>query len=225
MLTSQMVLRDEQNFAKGTQTRSDMFPKGSNQRWLLVLVVTAMLASACGGSDTIGETGFGGSKGPEVPDEVTPDKSDDSIELGLDSADEPVAQDSASSDSALEPSGGEEFDCGAFDAAVEATAGLVGGDRTSSGGIDARQQFDAARATLLALKGQAPDIAADIDAVVAGLDAIADVYAEVGWATDFEADPVAGARFVQAAFNNPAIPTLLTSVPIIALWLEANCGA
>jgi len=225
MLTSLTVLRHKHDFAKGTQTRSDTFSRNANHRFLLILVVTAMLTSACGGSDALGETGFGGSESSEVPDEVISDKSDDSAEPSLDGADDPVAQNSASSDDAVDPPSGDVLDCGALDAAVEAAGGLVGGDPTSSGGLDARQQFDAARASLLGLKGQAPEIADNVDAAVAGLDAIANVYAEVGWDTDFEADPVAGAQFVQAAFNNPAIPALLTSIPIIALWLEANCGA
>ena len=194
-------------------------------RWLWVLSFAALLAGACGSA------GEGADSGSDQPDTDT-----GAVDAGSEAPDAGSADsgdsEPADSDTSSEAGGDEsapaavsgDVDCEQITAAVNASGDLVGGDPTLSGEGDLEQQFEEARATMLALKEQAPEIADEIDQMLAGFDAIGAAFAEVGWDTDFAANPAAAIAFSQAAFSDPAVAGMLTSAASIGVWLASNCS-
>ena len=117
-----------------------------------------------------------------------------------------------------------EVDCDTLDAALDSAGAMVGGDPALFGSSP-KQQFEEARTSMLTLKEQVPELASDVDQTLAGLEVISEAYEEIGWDTDFEADPVAAVRLVQLAFSDPAVSGMITSVANIGTWLALNCAS
>jgi hypothetical protein len=193
-------------------------PQGDRKmRWVWVLSLAVLFAGACGSS------GEGADSGSDQPDTDTGAVDSDSAATAAGSADSDTSSEAAGDESAPAAFSGD-VDCDQITAAVNASGDLVGGDPTLSREGDPEQQFEEARATMLALKEQAPEIADEIDQTLAGLDAIGAAFADVGWDTDFASNPAAAVAFSQAAFSDPAVAGMMTSVASIGVWLASNCG-
>jgi hypothetical protein len=191
-------------------------------RWLTVFLSAALVMTACSG-DSADESESGAAQADSAQTESN--DSTDSGQTSTDSEDAGSDGNAGSDDSAPEPavtSG--EVDCDQLDTALDSAGALVGGDPTVFDSSP-EQQFEEARATMLALKEQAPEIANDIDQTLAGLEAISSAYEEIGWDTDFESDPVAAVRLTQLAFSDPAVSAMITSVANIGTWIAANCAS
>jgi hypothetical protein len=206
-------------------------------KWLALALTMALTITACGGddSDTVGAAGSdasqeeadngGGSEGSGSDSTST----DDGATTGQDSEGttepDPDPGDTGGGDDDADPAAPSgEVDCDEIDAALDSAGAVVGGDPTLFG-TSPQQQFEEARATMLALREQAPDIADDIDGTLAGLEVISNAFDEIGWDTDFESDPAAAVRLVQLAFSDPAVSGMMTSVANIGSWLATNCAS
>ncbi len=195
-------------------------------RWLSILSILILVAAACSsGSDT--EVGQSDSDDSSSDDSSSDDSSSDDS-----SSDDSSSDDSASDDSSSDDSGSDDADpaqvrgevnCDEISDAVSSAGGLVGGDPAFFTAGDQERQFEEARAIMLALKEQAPEIADDIDKTLAGLEAIGEAFAEIGWDTDFSADPAAAGQLARTAFSDPAVSAMMTSVANIGIWLASNC--
>jgi hypothetical protein len=187
----------------------------------LSIVLAAGLAFTACGSDSSEGTENSSAQADSGQDGAASEET----ATGSTDSDEDGSGDSSSDDTESEAtttSG--EVDCDSIDTALDSTGALVGGDPTLFGGSP-EQQFQEARATMLALKEQAPEIADDIDQTLAGLQVIEAAFEEIGWDTDFEADPVAAVAFVQLAFADPAVSAMMTSTANIGAWIAANCAS
>ncbi len=213
---------------------------GRNVRWLSIVLAAALVVTACGSDSSEGtenssaqtdsdQEGSDDGTASEEADTGSTDADDGSAATGdvagSTDSDEDGSGESASGDADTEttPTSGE-VDCDSIETALDSAGSLVGGDPALFGSSP-EQQFEEARATMLALKEQAPEIASDVDETLAGLEVIADAFEEIGWDTDFESDPVAAVRLVQLAFSDPAVSGMITSVANIGAWLAANCAS
>lgn len=210
-------------------------------RWSAVVLALSLMASACGGDSNTSDVESGADQtgsddavaddtGSEQASTDSADSTDtDSGAAEADSAGAPsidtdsVDASSDSGDATATPVSGE-LDCDQLDTALDSAGALVGGDPALFGSSP-EQQFEEARATMLVLKEQAPEIASEVDQTIAGLDVIAAAFAEIGWDTDFESDPVAAVRLVQLAFSDPAVSAMIASVASIGAWLASNCSS
>jgi hypothetical protein len=203
-----------------------MGDKNRRIRWLAVLSILALLISACGGDSDTTSDPVNSSEESNIDDsgseESNSGDSSDGSSTEVDSSDELRPDDSGVGNSGA-VSGGGELDCEAISAAVNAAGDLVGNDPTLTNVEDREQDFANARAMLLELKAQAPEIADDVDQTIEGLDVIGEAFGEIGWDTDFTSDPAAAVTFAQKAFSNPAVAGLMTSTANIGLWLASNC--
>lgn len=191
-----------------------MTARGRTLRWSSILLATALILAGCGGDSVDGSDD--GAASEEASAASTDSGSDtDEDESGESSSDDAEPEAAAASG---------EIDCDSIDAAFDSAGAMVGGDPALFGSSP-EQQFEEARATMLALREQAPEIADDIDQTIAGLEVIADAFEEIGWDTDFESDPVAAVRLVQLAFSDPAVSAMMTSTANMGMWLAANCGS
>jgi hypothetical protein len=181
-------------------------------RWSTLMLAATLLAAACGGDTS--EDGANGSTESGSAQDDAGEISSGGVE-DTDTADE-VETDTASTSG--------EIDCDGIDTALDSAGALVSGDPTLFDGSP-EQQFQEARVSLLTLKEQAPAIAADVDQMLAGLEAISAAFEEIGWDTDFQADPAAAVSFAQLAFSDPAVSQMITSGGNIGAWLASNCGS
>ena len=194
-------------------------------KWWLVPFALAFLSSACGsgGDDTI-----------PAADEATPE---DAAIADADSSDngseETSAEETASNQPDPEDPGSEavatDLDCAEVNRSMDTAGDLASGNMileawARGAAVNPQQQFEEGRAQMLALKAHAPEIADDIDRVIAGLDVIADVYSEIGWDTDFASDPAAATHLWRTAFTNPAFSQMMTALPAIGVWFASACG-
>lgn len=205
-----------------------MREKNPRFRWLTVLSILALLVSACGGDSDASSDPVDSSEESNVDDSgsdaASAEDSSDSSSHEADSSDESAPDVSGVGDNEP-PSGGGELNCEEINDAVNATGDLVGSDPTLTGVEDREREFANARAMLLELKAQAPEIADDVDQTIEALDVFGEAFAEIGWDTDFTSDPAAAVTFTQKVFSDPAVVGLMTSTANIGLWLASNCSS
>jgi len=206
-----------------------MFTRNHIKTWAAVVLALGLLAGACSSDSTSGASAS----------ESDLDSSESSGADSNDSSSSDTADDSASSDNSddsdnVDDAGGDEtpplvtgeVDCEQIDNALSSAGGLVTGDMALFGNGNNREaQFKEAEATMLALKQQTPELADDVDKTLAGLDAIAGAFEEIGWDTDFMEDPGAAAQVARMAFSDVAVSEMIASVANIGIWIAANCSS
>lgn len=190
--------------------------------WLIPFLAAMLAVTACGDD--------GGAATQAESEAESESESESESELGDSNEGSGTTEDGETPDATatdadpVTPVATGEVDCEKLEAALDSAGAMVGGDQSLLGS-NPEQQFAEARATMLALKEQAPEIAADVDQTLAGLAAISDAFAEIGWDTDFESDPAAAVALVQLAFGDPAVAGMMTSTANIGTWLSTNCGS
>lgn len=191
-----------------------------------LLAILLLLAAACGGDESTTSSGGDAADSEASDDSSSDDSSSDdtgSSDEGSDD-DSGSTDDSAGDDSASNEDAGGDVDCDAVNDAIHAAGGTVENALSLDAPDDPQAQMEQARARMINLRDQAPDIADEIDDVIAGLDVITSVYAEVGWDTDFSEDPSAAMAFSHEAFSHVEYSNMIGALPTIAVWLGLHCG-
>ena len=177
-------------------------------RWVAVLAAVVLLASACGDD--------GDSADSVSPDDTSSDAA---------SADD-VSSDDASSDDAgsgAAPLTGTTLDCAEIQAAVEAAGDFSAIDPTGgSDPEDLEASFEQSRAALAALGESAPEISGEVEQALAGLDALGEIFAGLGWGTDFSSNPQAALELA-GAMGDSEILGMIGAMSAISAWIATSC--
>ncbi len=203
-------------------------------RWLAVLAAMILLAGAC--SDDSSSTDAGSDDGGSASDDTGSDDSgsddsgsDDSgsDDSGSDDSgsDDAGSDDSGSDDGGADAPSGTSFDCNEVRDALEAAGNVVADDPLSGpNNDDLQQSFNESRASLEALKAQAPQLSADIDQALEGLDVIAGAFASIDWDyANLAANPGDALQFAQL-FSDPAVLGMTQPLESVSQWMADACA-
>lgn len=177
-------------------------------RWIAALMAVVALAAACGDD--------GGTEAGSGSDDIGSDDngSDDN------GSDESGSDDSGSED----PPTVSTVNCAEIQAAVEAAGDFAAIDPTGGSASDSIEaSFNESRAALAALGSTAPEIADEVETALAGLDALGEAFANIGWDTDFASNPSAGLQFAQTALANGAVTDMIGAMSAISAWIATSC--
>ena len=187
-------------------------------RLVASLVAIVMLAAACGDDDGGGASPFG----PGADDTDSPDSG--SGDLDPDDSDSDPAPD-PTPDPTPDPVPDGDVDCAALGDALDAAGDIVATDPLSSGGADDLQQgFAESRAQIEALKSQVPELSGDVDAVLAGMDVLGDLFASIDWdPSTLAADPTRIAEFA-GILSDPAFIGMQQAFSNVGLYIASACS-
>jgi len=187
-------------------------------RWIAVLAAVVLLASACGddgdGVDSVS------------PDDASSDAASSDAASSDDASSDDASSDAAGSDDAgsdAAPLTGTTLDCAEIQAAVEAAGDFAAIDPT--GGSDAEDleaSFNRSRAALVALGESAPEISGDVDRAIEGLDALGEIFADLGWSTDISSNPQAALELA-GAMGDSDIVGMIGAMTAISTWIATSC--
>ena len=193
-------------------------------RWLAVLAAIILLAGAC--SDDSSSTDAGSDDGGSASDDTDSDDNGSDDDSGSDDSDsdDAGADDSGSDDGGADAPSGTSFDCNEVRDALEAAGNVVADDPLSEPNSDDLQQsFNESRASLEALKAEAPQLSADIDQALEGLDVIAGAFASIDWDyANLAANPSAALEFVQL-MSDPAVQGMTIALGRVSQWMASAC--
>jgi hypothetical protein len=198
-------------------------------RWLAVLAAMILLAGAC--SDDSSSTDAGSDDGGSASDDTDSDDNGSDDDSGSDDSgsddsdsDDAGADDSGSDDGGSDAPSGTSFDCNEVRDALEAAGNVVADDPLSGPNSDDLQQsFNESRASLEALKAEAPQLSADIDQALEGLDVIAGAFASIDWDyANLAANPSDALEFVQL-MSDPAVQGMTIALGRVSQWMASAC--
>ncbi len=192
-------------------------------RLLAIVAAVVLLATACSsdgpdladvvddtGSGDVANDGGGDSGAPAVPDDSQSDETAASEESpDMDSTDLPPEALAVTS-------------CADIEAAFASIGGLASGGIGAPPGTDLEADFNQYREGLQSLKSEAPELSADIDAALAGLEVIGAAMAEFDWNVGNLSDPQDAAALAAVMTNSEALG-MLDAMTNIATWIAGNC--
>lgn len=206
-------------------------------RRLLALIMTIVLvAAACGGGDDSSDDAAGDDTSQSSDDSGGSDDdggSDDSggsdddasasAAAGEDSSGDDGSDDAAADgDDGASGSAGS-LDCLAIEEAIDQAANSIELEPTADPD-DLEASFNESRSQLQALGEAAPELGDDVDAALAGLDAIGSALAAIDWnAQSMATNPEAALQFA-SLLNDPAVAGMTQAMANISGWLAAACG-
>ncbi|MDW3219794.1 MAG: hypothetical protein R8F63_14360 [Acidimicrobiales bacterium] len=195
----------------------------SLKRWLAILAAVMLLAAACG-DDGGSDADPGGDDGSADDSSADDSSADDS------GADDSSADDSSADDSSADDSGSDDVpmlgNCDEFAAAIDGLDSLAdAGDPTAGNSPDdVRADFAQAQASLAALRSQLPDdLKGDADVIAAGLAAMEEAFAAIGYDASTLTSPEDALQFA-AAMANAEVLAMATASLSLQQWVLAGCN-
>ena len=182
-------------------------------KWIAVLAAVVLLAAACGDD---------GSDSATSDDTSAPDTSEDDTS-SQDTTAQDTSQGSDDADADDTPLTGTTLDCAEIQAAVEAAGDFSAIDPTGgSDPEDLEASFEQSRAALAALGESAPEISGEVEQALAGLDALGEIFAGLGWGTDFSSNPQAALELA-GAMGDSEILGMIGAMSAISAWIATSC--
>lgn len=197
---------------------------GKWARSVTILAVVILLGVACGDDSSAIDTAADQAGQADPADEGTEPTDAGAQESDADADSDSDSDSDSEADAGSDTSGAAgSVDCAEVREALDA-AGSGFPDGTSTDSDDLEAGFTEAKAQLEALKSAAPEISGDVDQVLAGMEAMGEALAGIGWdPNSFAGDPEEALAFAEL-LSNPAIIGMTQGLTGISGWVASACS-